>query len=555
MTAGAVGAVAPQVVTIRCLATGEDFAVTLVGNVVARPTVATQLVFDKSASMLAVTDEGRTREQVLKDAAAVFTDLLWDDNGIGINAYDHDPHPVLDVQVAGAPGAGGGRDDAIAAIAAHASNPAGNTAIGDGIELARTTLDDAAGTWDHKAMIVLTDGHETAAKYISEVADEVIDQQVFAIGMGSAEQIQPVSLNALTNGTGGYLLMTGHLSTDETFLLEKYYTQILAGVNNNDIVLDPEGWARPGVIERIPFDVTDSDVEITALVLGRPAHYLTMALETPGGAQVALGNASIIGRTTTRTMYMRAGLPLLADGAPRHGGRWHLLLTIHPEFWRQTGTVPGYAGVKNGPGIHYSATVTAYSNLRMAAFVHQSSLEPGATMTVRAVLTEYGVPFGGHAVVYAELRRPDGSDALVPLHAVGDEPGTFQASRVAGQSGIYRFRILASGRTTRGQRFTREALRTAAVWHGGSQPQPPGGTGPGGDGHPGDGRSDWCEILECLVKSGAVSDELKKRLEAAGLHLDRLHACLARHCKDRTPRPGAAVDVKAVLTDLVRRME
>ena len=349
-TAGAVGAVAPQQVTLRCLDTGEDFPVTLTANVIPRPSVAAQLVFDKSSSMLDTTDEGRTKEQVLKDSATSFVDLLWDDNGIGINAYDQDPHPIMDVDVAGAPGDGGGRDAAISAIGAHASNPSGMTAIGDGIELARSKLDGTVGTWDEKAMIVLTDGIETAAKYIAEVADTVIDNRVFAIGMGTAEQIQPAALDALTSGTGGYLLMTGNIGPDETFLLEKYYLQILAGVNNVDIVVDPEGRAFPGVIERIPFDVTESDVEVTAMILGRPASSLAMALEAPDGQVVGQANASLTGRTTERTAFMRAGLPLLAGGAPAHAGRWNLLLTVNRKFAgsaahaRQLAGVGGHAG-------------------------------------------------------------------------------------------------------------------------------------------------------------------------------------------------------------------
>ena len=211
---------------------------------------------------------------------------MWDDNGIGINAYDEDPHPIMDVQPAGAPGAGVRPRRCAGGDRRARSNPAGWTAIGDGIELAKQKLDDAPGTWDHKAMIVLTDGIETRPKYISEVADSVVNNKVFAIGMGTAEQIQPSALDALTNGTGGYLLMTGNLSANETFLLEKYYIQILAGVNNNELVLDPEGWARPGVIERIPFNVTDSDVEITGMVIGRPAYSFIMALEAPDGTGV-----------------------------------------------------------------------------------------------------------------------------------------------------------------------------------------------------------------------------------------------------------------------------
>ena len=503
LNAGAVGSVPSQLVTIRCLETAEDFVVTLTGNVIERPTVATQLVFDQSSSMLDTTDEGRTKEQVLKDSATAFVDLMWDDNGIGINAYDQDPHPIMDVAVANAPGDSGGRDAAIAAIAAHASNPSGLTAIGDGIELARTKLDGAPGSWANKAMIVLTDGIETAGKYIEDVADSVIDNKVFAIGMGTAEQIQPAALNALTSGTGGYLLMTGNLGADETFLLEKYYVQILAGVNNNEIVVDPEGWARPGVIDRIPFDVTDSDVEITAMVLGRPANVLTMALQAPDGQVVPISNASLIGRTSPRTIFMRAGLPLLAGGAPAHGGRWHLLLTLNRKYLGRDFGAAAHESTSAWPGtpsdvsVRYSASVAAWSNLRMAAAVHQSSLEPGATLMLAATLAEYGAPFLGSASVRVEMTRPDGSTVVVPLGAVSGETGRFQASRIAVQTGIYRCHFLATGRTSREQSFTREAIRTPAVWHGGDNPGHhgdggtggggPGGGGPGGGGWPGGG--------------------------------------------------------------------
>ncbi len=493
-TAGAVGTVAPQQVTLRCLDTGEDFVVTLTANVITRPSVAAQLVFDKSGSMLETTDEGRTKEQVLKDSASSFVDLLWDDNGIGINAYDQDPHPIMDVAVAGAPGAAGGRDSAIGAIAAHASNPSGLTAIGDGIELARDKLNAAAGTWDAKAMIVLTDGIETASKYIAEVADTVIDNRVFAIGMGTAEQIQPAALDALTSGTGGYLLMTGNIGPDETFLLEKYYLQILSGVNNVDIIVDPEGRAFPGVIDRVPFDVTESDVEITATVLGRPADLLAIALEAPDGQVIGQANASVIGRTTARTAFMRAGLPLLAGGAPAHAGRWNLLLTVNRKY-AGVGVLsesPGWAGTPD-VNVRYSASVAAWSNLRMAAAVHQTSLEPGATLTLTAVLSEYGAPFLGHGTVRVEVTRPDASVVVVPLIAVAAEPGRFEAHRNAAQAGIYTCRFLASGRTSREEAFTREAIRTAALWRGGDQPGTgtfPGGSGPGGSGPGGSGPGD-----------------------------------------------------------------
>ncbi|MGN7870767.1 M64 family metallopeptidase [Paracoccus sp. 22332] len=522
------GPVPSQQITIRCLETGEDFLVTLVANVIARPRVATQLVFDKSGSMLDLTDEGRTKEQVLRDAASVFADLLWDDNGIGINAYDHDPHPILDVAVAGAPGAGQGRDAAIAAIGAHVSNPAGMTAIGDGIELAAQKLTGAPGTWDNRAMLVMTDGIETADKRIADVAD-AITSEVYAVGLGTPEQIRPATLNALTSGTGGYLLMTGNLSTDDGFLLEKYYLQILAGVNNNDVVLDPEGRIAPGEVVRIPFDVTEQDVEITAIALGKPAHFFIMALETPAGDIVGFGDPALIARASPQVMHMRAGLPLLAGGKPAQAGRWTLLLALNPR-----GT-----GIKDNPGwsgasftIPYSVSVTALSNLRMTPALHQSSLQPGATVTARAVLTEYGAIFRGSAAVRAELVRPDGTTALLPLPAVAGDPGVFQNTVVADQSGVWKFRFLASGMTSHEQPFMREALRTAAVWQGGDNPNG-GGDPSGGGSDPGSGDGvDWGDLLECLFCGNVIDPRLAERLKSAGLNLDELCRCLktAKRC-------------------------
>ena len=43
--------------------------------------------------------------------------------------------------------------------------------------------------------------------------------------------------------------------------------------------------------------------------------------------------------------------------------------------------------------------VHSYSNLRMRARLTQSSFEPGASLDLRAVLTEYGLPVNRRAMV------------------------------------------------------------------------------------------------------------------------------------------------------------
>lgn len=521
-TCDTAGAAHSDTATIRCVETGEEFTVDLVGNCVTRPSVAVQLVFDRSASMLDSTDEGRTKEQVLKDSARAFADLLYDDNGVGLNAYDHDPHPILPVQEAGAGGAGKGRDDLLSEIGSFAANPTGLTAIGDGIELAKDRLDDAT-SYDEHAMIVLTDGIETADKRIADVADTVVGENVFAIGLGTASQIRPAALDALTNGTGGYLLMTGNLSADDTFLLSKYYLQILAGVNNNEIVLDPEGYLRLDTETRIPFDVTDSDIEITAAVLARVPQAIDLALETPDGTVIDSSTAgfepTIDYRVGTESVHIRASLPQVVDGASVHGGRWHMLLGLHEKYANERPILTHVPERRSPHGLKYSANVQTYSNLRFRTTVLQDTYEPGAALTLRARLTEYDVPFEGYADVRSELVRPDGTEKTLVLDRA--DAGVYEAAVTADEAGIYQFRTVAEGRTTREEPFTREELSTAPVWMGGVDV-----TGSrDGDG----GRDELCRLSKCLVESDALGDEARAWLKERGLNVRELHRCL---CED-----------------------
>ncbi|MDQ3957343.1 MAG: VWA domain-containing protein, partial [Actinomycetota bacterium] len=207
-------------VTIHCEPTGQDFLIPITANTIPQPRVASVLVLDKSGSMtLASGVPGKTRIEVLQDAAPVYVDLLPADHGIGIVAFDHDPTPVMAVTEVGA----GGRAQANGAIGSHQANPDGLTAIGDGVEAAHDAL-EAAGGFELRASVVFTDGHETAEKFISEVTD-LIDERVFALGLGTAQELNPVALNALVDEREGYLLLTGDLTGDDELRVEKYFSQ------------------------------------------------------------------------------------------------------------------------------------------------------------------------------------------------------------------------------------------------------------------------------------------------------------------------------------------
>lgn len=234
--AGPAGTTASGAVTVRCVETGETWTVPVSATSVPRPTAAAVLVLDRSASMAWPAGDGRSRADVLREAASVFIEVLQPENGVGVVHFDHDAQTPLAVQVTGPETFGPGRAAALAVVASHAPNPAGATSVGDGVEAAATALDVAAGSFDVTAMVVVTDGQENAPRWLADVAG-AIDDHVFAIGLGEPADIDPAALATLTRGAGGWVAVSGRLSVDERFLLGQYLLQALAGVTNQQVVI------------------------------------------------------------------------------------------------------------------------------------------------------------------------------------------------------------------------------------------------------------------------------------------------------------------------------
>jgi MOSC domain-containing protein YiiM len=104
----------------------------------------------------------------------------------------------------------------------------------------------------------------------------------------------------------------------------------------------------------------------------------------------------------------------------------------------------------------------------MAVTLEQSSFEPGADLTLRALLTEYDVPVQKRAHAQIELTR-SGQPATT-LAMTETDPGVFELTTKAAYSGVYYARVMAKGVTLRGRPITREQLAMAAVWKGGDNP-------------------------------------------------------------------------------------
>lgn len=548
------GDAATAAATVRLDETGETFSITLHANTIARPTAAIAMVLDQSNSMTFDSGLGSsiTRADVLRFSAPTAVVVLDDANAMAVCSFDHDPHPGIPMTDA----AGVGKLTITGAIQSYNPNPNGWTSIGEAVAFAHGLVNPLT-THQVKAMVVLTDGAEIhgphTRRYISDVADLIasMNGRVFAIGLGRAEVLNPAALQALCSGNNGYMLMTGDLTPAATYRLAKYYQQIFAGVTNEDIVLDPEGYVGFGSDIRIPFWLSETDISAKAILLSPAPHAIKFTLETPQGDVIdpatAGAHPTLAYELAPQVSLYRIGLPAPLPTGSAHAGRWHARLAIdRAQFKRYLSMLENRQSAHATAAAHgllYNFNVHAYSNLRLRASVTQTSYVPGATMTVRAVLTEYGVPVAGRATCRVELTRPDHSQATLGMAEA--QPGILEASVPTAIPGIYTFRILAEGRTFRGLPFTREQTLTGAVWRGGNDSPPSVFDEPQRD----DER--LCRLMGCLLGSKGVLEVLRKH----GIDPEEVRRCLAAYCRKPSPAEPltpSAVTLESRLRAIVR---
>ena len=508
-------------VQIHCVETNQTFTVALAANTVARPTTGVVFCLDKSGSMAQPAGAGVTRIQLLHEAASRAVELIRDGSGAGVVSFDHDAHPGQPLAPFAA--ANPHRANVTAAITSLA--PGGATSIGDGVELARSTLNAGAAAFDGHALVVLTDGLENQPKYLSQVAGS-LDSRTFAIGLGAAQQVSSQALSSIANNTGGYILLTGPLTpdTDSYFLLSKYFQQILVSATNENIVTDPSGFIAPGQIVRVPFELADTEIEATIVVLlDVPA--VQISVETPDGTRLSEAQLNAMGATVnhgTNMVFCRIVLPAPVGGGA-HAGTWHVVLEVDKARLRREIAALGQR-IESGArrkvdaerlqahGPRYSVTVSTWSNLRMAARVSQTGSGIGATLTLRAVLSEFGLPVD-RVRVDADVTSEDGSTQTLSL--APQAPGAFANDVVATTGGVWRARVRARGWTRAGRPFTREQLLSAAVLEGGDRTPPPESADPR-------------DALACLLRCLASDPGGKRWLDEHRVEAEKLIECLRR---------------------------
>ncbi|HSO70873.1 MAG TPA: tyrosinase family protein [Arachnia sp.] len=534
-TPGTAGTADTGTLTVTVSPTGQEFTVPITATVVPNPSVGTSLVLDTSGSMSLPSGlPSKDRMGVLHDSAPLFVALLDPTDGVGVVRFDTDAAPVTAVVDAGPTIGGAGRLAALNAISTTATNLAGMTAIGDGLEAAAAQLAPVAAGYDSTATIVFTDGNETAERTIEQAAASV-NSRVFAIGLGTADQLNPGALSDIANGTGGYLLLTGNPGVDDQLLLQKYFAQVLAGATNAAIVVDPAGVVPVGGKVIVPFDLTDADIRTDVLLLGELTAVLRVEIIAPDGTSLTAGAGAdeVLGDAFRVLRVVPADvLPAPAGAA----GQWQAVLTVDDRdlknrlarLRKQLSQTEGGDQVfkriltaVDTHGVPFTLSVQARSALRMTAALSQQSRLPGHPGRLEVTLTDSGVPLSGSAAVHAGVTSPTGTASTVTLAEA--EQGLYRGEIPTSVSGVYRVLVKASGADLRGTRFTREELRTLAVWARGDD-SPPVVT------HPGTGAGtsgiDVCGLLLCLLRDDNIRDLLKRH----EVDPDVITGCVKRAC-------------------------
>jgi tyrosinase-like protein/VWA domain-containing protein len=497
-----------------------DYTVTLSATTVPRENNAVALVLDRSGSMGANAGGTSTRSQLLGNAIGVFRDLMLANDEVSVTTFDDLVDTPIPMQaVSGAP-----------AFGTVDLTPRGDTWIGGGIQDAVPEL--AAATHTNRSMVVLTDGNENVHPYIAELPAGTITNRTYAIGFGLPGDVSDEALNDITSNTNGDMIITGNITSEEQrFMLTKYFVQVLAGVTNAQVLLDPQGKLYAGGTDTIPFKVADADVYVDAIVVCPIPAFLEFVLQSPGG--------DFIKPTTTgpnvqwiagqQVQCYRMVLPALAaSAAGSHAGTWQAILRIKDDKERArllrnkqlAATVVSPAVNKYLP---YSFIVHATSNLCLKAWRVQNDTVPGSTVSIHATLKAYDVPFDKRASVWAEVTLPDGSSQMLKLTSSGD--GRYAAVYATSLAGVYVFRVKAEGLTAGGSSWTRETTLTAGVFRKKSVS--------GGSDRPGGDHGRLCEWVRCLLKEHSVLNESAwKRLLDLGVDVKLLLECIDELCPD-----------------------
>lgn len=283
----------------------------------------------------------------------------------------------------------------------------------------------------------------------------------------------------------------------------------------------------------MPFDLTTADIRADIIILSEMAPVFRVELIAPDGTTLTPGaGADEVTAPGYRDLRVTPTAALPSGGGV---GTWRAVLSIDDadlkrwisDLRKRLGQIDKknaakllektLTGIKTH-GAPYSLTVQAHSALHLDVTLTQTSRLPGTPGRLTATLTDSGIPLASAAVT-ALVTAPSG--VISTLFLAPAEPGEFTGEIPTGVSGVYQVRVRAQGADLHGTRFTREELRTLAVWARGDD-SPPQVIDPA----PTTSGLDTCQLLLCILQIDAV----RQLLEKNNIDPDQVARCVKRAC-------------------------
>ncbi len=510
----------------------------LTANVIAGNVVDAVAVFDTSGSMAQNVQGGGTKMAVAIQAGKLLASLLPPDlgNRVAATRFATDATTFLGIGEITA----GNQQAKIDAITDPPLTPSGSTAIAAGV---MTGLSEFAvarvGPMPPlltKAVVVLTDGMDNTA--FKNPADNLYysihgglahdpanpfnmiptqpfvppaDVKIYAVGLGTGQDIDSGQLAQLSSGAGGYWNAVDPTKPGSAYQLMKYYTQIYMDLFDSSTIMDPRAVILPAQKHVYEFDILRGDVSAMVVVYDLDGVRLPFWLESPTGEIVDAGfvppGFQLRGGFTATSRFLDVVLPL---GAPaRYAGRWKLIVMHDGVVCRgnpskdqqKLGFLPQECGPSRKP-VEYGFAIGVGSNFRLQAYLTGGPVRVGEPIRLTGVPTEAGLPVTG-CTVTVDAVDPSGQtwptivlrdDGAHDDGAAGDGEYARNFTQTA-VAGTYTFTFRAHGVTRDGEPVNREAVRSKYVE---GMVRPP-------TGDPGSGLDDKCckrliKLLERLVE-------------------------------------------------------
>ena len=452
--------VAATTITLGVITDTEGSAVNHADN----NNVDVMLVIDRSGSMQIANNIASAR-----NAAKQFVDLMNNDDKIGVVSFNQTAtlNYSLTTVISGTTTISDTKTQAKNSI--DPLKARGSTSIGGGLLLAQNELISKGMTLDPWAIVLLTDGVENTAPFVSTVLPGIQSTKtaIHTIGLGPLVE-EPFLQNIAAQTGGTYNFVASGAGSQ----LAGVYNTIAGAITGQQLLFSLAGVVQTGGTDNKQVVIDSSTDQVTfSISWSSSANSLDLTLEDPNGGlidpAVAASNGDIEYIAGSSYKYYRIISPTLVAGT------WTMKIT--------NGVIVSANQAANlvASEVQYLAQVLGPSELDLRPYIDQARVQTGQPIRISITLSDAQPILGAQvlAVVGPLIRVSPNSAADEPnpilylyddgLHDDGLANDGVYANTLpgsqTGNSGTYHFTVFANGTSNSGASFAREGKQNVVV--------------------------------------------------------------------------------------------